>query len=63
MTVKTRQFKEKLNEKKAKFEYIGEPIIREYTGTAKEIMSDIRSRNYNNDVMKFSFEEIIDITD
>lgn len=63
MTVKTRQFKEKLNEKTAKFEYIGEPIIREYTGTAKEIMSDIRIRRFSNDVMKFSFEEIIDVED
>ena len=53
MTAKTAQWCVKMNEKTCQFEYVGScPIIREYTGTAKEIMNEIRGRWMNNDVTK-----------
>ena len=61
MTVRTEQWNVKMNNKTCNFEYVGSSIIREYTGTAKEIMNEIRGRWMNNDVTKFSNEEIIDI--
>ena len=62
MTVRTEQWNVKMNNKTCNFEYVGScPIIREYTGSAKEIMNEIRGRWMNNDVTKFSNEEIIDI--
>ena len=51
-----------MNNKTCNFEYVGScPIIREYTGNAKEIMSKIKNRWMNNDCTRFSHEEIIDI--
>ena len=62
MTVRTEQWNVKMNNKTCNFEYVGScPIIREYTGTAKEVMSKIKNRWMNNDCTKFSHEEIIDI--
>ena len=62
MTVRTEQWNVKMNNKTCNFEYVGScPIIREYTGNAKEIMNEIKGRWMNKDCTKFSHEEIIDI--
>lgn len=62
MTVRTGQWNVKMNNKTCNLEYVGScPIIREYTGNAKEIMNEIRGRWMDNDCTKFSNEEIIDI--
>lgn len=61
MTVKTVQWNIEMDNRTCKFECVGGSIIREYTGTAKEVMSKIKNRWMNNDCTRFSHEEIIDI--